>query len=192
MRLEEDLKKVILKLSSFFQERDIHFVVVGALVPAVLIDFKQGNTVRYGSRTTRDVDCVILIKSWNEYNRIKQDMLEDGFEERGGTPEHRLFFRETPVDIIPCGGLIQDNTLYWPKSNHRMKMRGYSELFDNVELVKISDGKSVPFASLPMAVFLKIQAYLDRRDNGDLEDIFYILMHYEEIEMSERRFDVVG
>lgn len=192
MRLEEGLKNVILNLSSFFQEQNIPFVIVDALVPAVLIDLKQGNRSRYGSRTTRDVDCAIQINSWNEYDRIKQDMLADGFKEKEGTPEHRLFFEETPVDIIPCGGLLQDGALYWPQSKRRMKMRGFSELFDKAELVKISKGKSIPFAPLPLTVFIKIQAYLDRRNTGDIEDIFYILTHYEDIKMSERRFDIVG
>ncbi len=192
MKLEENLINTILKLSSFFQERDIPFIIIGALVPTVLIDFKQKNPSSYGSRTTRDVDCAVRINNWSEYNRLKQDMLANGFEERNGIPEHRLFFRETPVDIIPCGGFIQNDMLYWPKSNHRMKMSGFSEFFNKVEFVNIRKNKSIPFATLPLTVFLKIHAFFDRKEIGDLEDIFYILMHYEEVKISERRFDIVG
>ena len=111
MRLEKNLKKAILRISNFFDERDIPFVIVGALVSTVLIDMRRGQPV-YGSRVTRDVDCVIGISSWDEYQRIKEDMLENGFKEKKNSPEHRLFLGDTPVDVIPFGHkMIKDDML---------------------------------------------------------------------------------
>ena len=192
MQIDEDLKIVMLTLLDFFQERKIPFVIIGALVPAVLIDLKKEDTSRYGSRTTRDVDCTVKIDSWEEYHEIKKEMLACGFKKEKGSPEHRLFFGDIPIDILPCGdNFIQQGMLQWPESDHQMNVRGFSELFNRPEMVIIDGEKSVPFAPLSLSVYLKIQAFLDRNDPDDLEDIFYILVHYEEVETSERRFEVI-
>ncbi|MBN2031351.1 hypothetical protein JW824_14045 [bacterium] len=191
MKLDRDLKNVMLKISDFFEERDIPFVIVGALVLAVLIDMKKKNQTSYGSLVTRDVDCVIKINSWDEYKRLKKDMLENGFEEKKHAPEHRLFFNETPVDIIPFGRkMVKNDMLIWPKSDFKMNVRGFDKLFEMKEYVPIEKGHTVAFTPLPLVVFLKIQSYYDRKETKDLEDLFYILIHYEEIEISEKRFDV--
>ena len=191
MQLDRDLKNVLLKLAHFFQEKEIRFAVIGALVPAVLIDLCQGNTPPYGSRVTRDIDCTVQVKSWDEYDLMKKAMLSDGFEEREGEPEHRLFFKNTPVDILPFSDkLLEKEKLIWPRSKFQMNMRGFQSVFEQIESVEITKGTWVPFVSIPIAVFLKIQSFNDRKDSGDLEDIFYMLMHYEEVETSERRFDV--
>ncbi|MCD6117327.1 hypothetical protein J7K93_09950 [bacterium] len=193
MKIDKDLKNVILKLTSFFQEKDIRFVIIGALVPAVLIDLRQENTSSFGSRMTRDVDCTIQLDSWDEYEQIKKEMIANGFEEKNESPEHRLFFGNIPVDILPCiKNLFQNDQLIWPKSKHRMNMRGFKSVFDKIESVAIDKNTLVPFTPIPIAVFLKIQSYYDRKDSKDLEDIFYMLTHYESVETSERRFDVVG
>lgn len=192
MGIEITLKKAILKISNFFNGRNIPFVIVGALVPTVLIDMRRGQPA-YGSRVTRDVDCVIAISSWDEYQNIKEDMVEDGFHVKKGSPEHRLFLGDTPVDVIPFGlKMIEDDILIWPGTDFRMNVRGFEKLFLLKEYVPIDDNLTIPFTPLPLAAFLKIQSYYDRQDTKDLEDLFYILINYEAIEFSEKRFSVAG
>ena len=190
MGLDKNLKSAILSTYNFFKARNIPFVIVGALAPIVLIDMKRGDT-GYGSRITRDVDCIIRVDDWDEYSQIKKDMLQKGFDEKPGSPEHRLFFENIPIDIIPFGDqLIKNGHLTWPESDFRMNMRGYDRLFLTQEFVQMEEGHTVPVVCLPLAVFLKIHTYYERGDEKDLEDIFYILNNYETIEISERRFDV--
>ena len=190
MKLDKNLRKAVLRISDYFNERSIPFVIVGALVPTVLIDLRSGYTA-YGSRVTRDVDCVIEVDSWDEYQSVKAEMIENGFEERKGSPEHRLFLGDTPVDVIPFGQkLIEDGMLIWPGSDFRMNIRGFENLFRMKEYVTIEKDRKVPFTPLPLVAFLKVMAYSDRRDTKDLEDLFYILTNYESVELSEKRFDV--
>lgn len=191
MKLEKDLEDAILKVCHFFEERDITFVIVGALVPTVLIDMRT-DSPGYGSRITRDVDYVIRMSNWKEYQRLKGDMLRNDFTQKKNAPEHRLFLGDTPVDIIPYSRqMLEGEMLIWPNSGFEMNTRGFENLFRFKEAVLIGGSHSVPFTPLPLAVFLKIHCYFDRNDSKDLEDIFYILINFESIEMSEHRFDVI-
>ena len=72
MKLEDDIIEVIGFLTQFFNERHIQFILIGALVPAVLIDFKQNVKSLFGSRIKK---MWIVLFSWkvgtsmNESNR---------------------------------------------------------------------------------------------------------------------------
>ena len=193
MKLEKDLLEALIKLIRFFEEKNIRFVLIGALVPALLIDLKNSENKIYGSRETKDIDCSINIDNWEEYDIIIQDLFKIGFKRRESVPEHKFFYGDIAFDIIPFGSnIVQNDLLVWPQSGKQMNLSGFDAMFQFARSKKITKDISVPIIPLPLSVFSKILAYLDREDNRDLEDIFYILEHYEEVEVSERRFDIVG
>ncbi len=131
-----------------------------------------------------------FIDQWSEYEQVLKKLMGCGFRMEKGAPEHRLFSGDVPVDIIPYGeNLLKGNTLIWPRSKREMNMAGFSVLFDLAKEETIGKGISVPVPPVPVAVFCKILAFLDRGFSRDLADAAYMLAHYEEVSVGERRFE---
>jgi predicted nucleotidyltransferase len=193
MKVEGSLKGALVHLTDFFTRRDIPFAVIGALAPVLMIDFQRKYPGSYGSRITKDVDILVQINGWKDYDALKLDLIKAGFCEKAGAPEHRLFYKDTFVDLIPYDEeLISENVLVWPKSHLRMSMRGFHDVFKNARPVQIEDGVSIPVIPVPLSILLKIETWLERHEPRDLEDIVYMLDQYETVEVNERRFEVLG
>lgn len=193
MKLDGSLKEALVYLAEFLNERDIPFAVIGALAPVLMIDFQRKNPESYGSRITKDVDVSIRTESWQEYEAIKTNLVLAGFIEKPGFPEHTLFYNDVQVDIIPFWDSLAGNgVIEWPRSGFRMSVRGFEKVFPNVRMIQIEKGTSIPVIPIPLSIFLKIVTWLARQELRDLEDIVYMLEQYEAVEVSERRFDVLG
>ncbi|MFH1220375.1 MAG: hypothetical protein V1694_07955 [Candidatus Eisenbacteria bacterium] len=190
MSLDPEIRETLLRLADLFTKNKIQFVLVGAIVPQVLIDLKEANGKGYGFRGTVDVDCAVAVESWSDFDDIKAKLAAAGFVMRGTGSEHRFYDGRIPVDILPYGvGLLQDNILVWPQSGRRMNMSGFGRLFEFAKQERIAEGVWVPVAPVSLAVYSKIIAFQDRMEPTDLADIAYMLGHYEEISVSERRFE---
>lgn len=190
MNLEPEVEQAIRSLVECLRRHKIRFVLIGARVAEIMIDLKETNGRGYGFRGTADVDFAVHIGSWSEYQLVIEKLIACGFRREQGTPEHRLFFGDVPVDIIPYGqNLLRGNTLVWPRSKREMNLTGFSTLFDFAEEETIGKGIRAPLPPIPVAVFCKILAFLDRGFSRDLADAVYMLAHYEEVSVSERRFE---
>jgi len=55
----------------------------------------------------------------------------------------------------------------------------------------ITKGLTILVIPLPLLVFAKITSHMDRHLTKDLLDILYVLEHYEEVSISERRFEIL-
>ncbi len=191
MDLKPEIGQVIKILDDYFKKNNISFVLIGALVPLFMIDFKEKNGVGYGIRPTYDIDYSALVNSWSEYRRIKQELIARGFKAKKSEPEHRLFFNDVAVDIIPYGdNLLEHNILVWPKSGHQMNMVGFDIVFQHAQQLKVSETLTISTIPIFLSVYTKMIALLDRHSQNDLMDIFYMLNHYEEVSVSNRRFDL--
>lgn len=176
------------RLKDFFEKREIPFVIIGALVPVLLIDPADRESLIFGSRETRDIDYAIRILSWEEYKKVTAELREIGFSPLAGA-EHRFLCGGIFIDIIPFSSALTNGTkLIWPDGQKEMNVVCFEELFSNVEEIQIDQGLKLPVAPLPLFVALKIFCYLDRRFPQDLRDIAYVLENYEE--SSSRRFEI--
>jgi len=193
MALEQNIIKAIAELRRYFESNNITFILIGALVPQILIDLKEKDGRGFGIRPTNDVDCSIRVKSWQEYEQILENLRSIGFEKMRGEPEHRLYYGTIPVDLIPYGDeIVKENILVWPKTDFRMQMFGFAEMFRLAHPEKISDDLVISVIPLTLSVYSKILAFLDRKADRDIQDIIYIIEHYEEVTISERRFQVIA
>jgi predicted nucleotidyltransferase len=191
MNLEPDVEQAIRSLADCLRRNNIRFALIGARVVEITIDLKEANGKGYGFRGTADVDFTVRVGSWPEYQQVLEKLMGCGFHMEKGAPEHRLFFGDVPVDIIPYGeDLLSGDTLVWPQSKHEMNMTGFGILFDFAEEQAIGKGILAPVPPVPVSVFCKILAFLDRRFSRDLADAVYMLAHYEEVSVSERRFEL--
>jgi predicted nucleotidyltransferase len=190
-KIEGDLATALQELVRYFERRKVSFALVGALVPALLLS-PDKEKLLIGTRETRDADHVVLLKSWEEWDAVLNDLERLGFRRGNRGQEHRLYFRTAEIDLIPYG--LQegpDEVLVWPKSGHSMHLAGFSDVFRYAEKTEVAPGIRLPVIPLWLFVVLKAAAYSDRKLMRDVGDIVYVLDNYEPLGEDSRRFEVI-
>lgn len=184
-KIEGDLAEALKLLRDYFEQKEIPFALVGALVPALLLSSEVG------IRETRDADHVVKLASWAEWEAVIVDLVKLGFRRGRGEQEHRLHYGTAEIDLIPYGVANgPGDVLIWPKSGNHMNMTGFSDVFRHARPIEVAQGLTLLVVPLWLFAVLKVIAYLDRGFPRDLSDLVYVLEHYEEGEA--RRFDVAS
>lgn len=176
-------------LSRVLSQEGRRFVLIGATVPQIVLDFRKS----LGSRETRDVDFVAEVASWEDFDRIRECLLQEGFRE--GRVAHELWLDEVRIDLIPFGpSLIQNDMLSWPYGDSVMTACGFDEALECARDEEIAGDLKLPVVTIPGLVLTKVIAYMDRPEERarDLIDIFYCFEHYETAPGQSRRFDHAG
>jgi len=175
--ITEEQRTIIKKLDKYFKHNNFNYVIIGATVPFLLIDLKQD---RMSFRGTEDVDYSIEVKSWEDFDKIKKELEELGFEQNVDGIEHRFGRDDILVDILPYGKNLQkEGIIVFPGARRKINVTGFDKLFKYSKTEKIDDDCFINIIPLPLLVFTKILAYKDRQATKDLEDIYYVLEHYE-------------
>ena len=186
-KIEGDLAGALRLLRDYFERKEIPFVLVGALVPALLLSSEVG------ARETRDADHVIKLASWAEWEAVIADLVRLGFTRGRGEQEHRLYYKTAEIDLIPYGvNNGPEEVLIWRKSGNRMNMTGFSDVFRHAVPVEVVSGVTLPVVPLWLFAVLKVITYLDRQFPRDLADLVYVLEQYEPYGKRSRRYEVVG
>lgn len=168
---------------------DTPMVIVGATVPLVLLDFRQGGS---GGRVTRDVDTLVHVATWEEFAALKRRLIEVGFRE--GREPQRLYFDAAELDVIPYSPtLAPQERLQWPGEDRAMSTLGLAEAFESAHPEAVGDDLVLPMVSLAGCALLKLIAYRDRPAERarDLVDVVYCFERYAE-EPGGARHDVAG
>lgn len=176
-------------LSRVLSREGRRFALIGAIVPQIVIDFRED----YGNRETRDVDAVAEVTSWEDFDRIRGHLSECGFRE--GSVPHELWLDEVRIDLIPFGpALIQNNKLSWPYGDSVMTACGFDEALGCARDEEIAQDLKLPVVTIAGLVLTKVIAYMDRPQERarDLIDILYCFEHYEATGEQSRRFDYAG
>jgi len=166
------------------------FVLIGALVPQLLIDLRQGR--ESPGRVTRDADAAVTAANWEDFDQMRGRLFKTGFQQ-GAAPHEFLWSEEVRIDLIPFGpGLIEQDRLTWPGTGIVMNTLGIEEAFQCAQPEELAPGLSLPVVPIPALVLLKIVAYQDRPEDRkrDLIDVVYCSEHYEEDLEGSRRFNV--
>ena len=177
--------------SRILHQEGRRFVLIGATVPQVVFDSREGD-LGPGSRETKDVDALAEVNSWSDFARLSERLLREGF--RQGRAAHEFSFGdEVRIDLIPFGpALIEQDKLSWPDGGAIMNACGLEEALDCAREEEIADRFTLPMVTIPGLVLTKIIAYLDRPEERthDLIDILYCFEHYETKPPASRRFDL--
>lgn len=168
------------------------FVLIGATVPQIVLDRRE--IPGLGSRETRDVDAVAEVDSWEDFARLRERLLREGF--RPGRVAHEFWFDdEVRMDLIPFGpALVEEDKLAWPNGDSVMTACGFAEALDCARPEQITPDVTVLVVTIPGLVLTKVIAYMDRPEERarDLIDILYCFDRYEAAGMESRRFDRAG
>ncbi len=187
MKLDPASISVLKILAEYFRSKGITFVLIGAQVPRLLITA----AVAEEHRPTMDVDISLQMQSWADFAVVKRELLEMGFKE--DRFELRFLYENSKMDIVPyLEKEMNKGILTLPKTENQLNVTGYDKLFKHAIDQKIDTEFYLPVVPLPLFVFTKILAFLDRgiekNITKDLEDIVFVFQNYE-ADGSERRFD---
>ena len=104
------------------------FALIGAMVPQLVLDFRQRSGS--GSRETRDVDAVAEVANWHDFTNLCQRLQREGFQP-GRVAHEFLFGDEVRIDLIPFGpSLIDNDKLSWPYGDSVMTACGFEEALE--------------------------------------------------------------
>lgn len=166
------------KLSSGFRRMEHDFFVIGATARDIVIQ-EMLNTSSH--RKTRDLDLAIAVPNWQEFYKIKKNLIADGFE-KDKDKQQRFYYGDYEIDIVPYGYVAKDDdNIYWPpEETIAMSVKGFDEALSDSITVSIDDRFTVKIASLHGLFLLKLNAWMDRHltTNKDAEDMAFILDNY--------------
>jgi predicted nucleotidyltransferase len=177
-------------LSRVLSEQSRRFVLIGAIVPQIVVDFRRIDVA--GSRATRDVDAVAEVASWEDFASLRDRLFQEGFCQ-GRVAHEFLWDTDVRIDLIPFGpALVEGDRLAWPNDGAVMNVCGLEEALECARDENITDNLTLPVVTIAGSVLTKIIAYLDRPQARarDLIDMVYYFEHYETRLGESRRFDL--
>lgn len=163
----------------------VKYFVAGAMAR----DFLLTNVFGLDSgRATRDIDFAIAVKSWAEFESIKEHLLNTGNFRDSDALANRLFYRSNPtaggypLDFIPFGGVESAaRTVTWPPDGDTvLNVAGYGDVLEATVELQFAPELVIRVASLPGLVVLKLFAWADRgsADSKDALDLMTIFRRY--------------
>jgi predicted nucleotidyltransferase len=145
-------------LARVFSQEGRRFVLIGATVPQIIFDSPEGS----GSRETKDIDAVVAVNTWDDFNRLRERLEQEGFCQ--GRVAHE-FWRgnDVRIDLIPFGpALVTQDHLSWPNGGAIMNVCGLEEALGCARDEEITVDLTVPVVTIPGLVLTKAIAYMDR------------------------------
>lgn len=173
-----ELKNVFDTVEKTFTELSIDYYLIGALARQIWYEKAE---IKF--RTTRDIDYAILVGSHQEYEAVKQYLIEN---ENYIPARENAFVLISPdglqVDLLPFGEIeSQGRVKIEGTGMTTIQISGMKEVYENgTEVVSLETGNSFKTATLIGIVLLKLIAYDDRpeRRQKDATDIGNILIHF--------------
>lgn len=162
----------------------IPYLVVGASARDMILHYGHGMPIQ---RATKDIDFALQVPAWSAFEALKVALIEKGFIRTSN--EHTLIApSKLPIDIVPFGGLADENAnIQWPSSgDFVMNVLGFQEAINNAQLVRLKENPAldIPVASIEGLTILKLVAWMDRTADirgKDAKDLVYLLESYEKI-----------
>ena len=174
------LQTVLQAVNDTAQALSLRFLVSGALARDLLLTHVYDQPIM---RATRDVDLGVYIDNWQEFDQLKQALIDSHAFTVDAQNAHRLNHPNgIPLDLIPFGGVAtQAQTITWPP-NHDiiLNVAGFADAFAACVVLQISPGLRINCCSLPSLAVLKLIAWKDRglENNKDASDFFLIARSY--------------
>ena len=164
-------------------------VLIGAAARDLLLVHAHGLDPE---RATEDTDLALAVGSWDDFQRLREDLLRSR-EFTADGPPHRLWHGEQRLDIVPFGGVERsDRSIVWPtEGGEVMTVAGLSEASATAVAVALPGGVSIDVAPLPALALLKIWAWKDRSYTApgkDASDIWMFLRHYADAGNQDRLY----
>jgi len=191
-------KKTVAILSEINRVADrlgLAYFIVGAAARDILLQHAHDI---HSMRATVDVDIAVLVSDWNQFQAFKQASVDTGKFNFTKQAQRLMYENEFPVDIVPFGGIAQnEDSISWPpKHETEMSIAGFRECHQHAVTV-IADTNpelAVKVVSLAGLAIMKIVSWDDNitRRGKDAADLFAIIKNYIEAGNMDRFFQEEG
>jgi predicted nucleotidyltransferase len=182
-KINDSIIEVCQALSAVTQSMDLPFYMVGATARDIVLE------VAYGiepSRATRDIDFGVEVSGLEEFQALKQALVDTGYFQETRQAQRLIYKDGLPVDIVPFGNFAsKDQSFVWspPHDDTEMNILGFKEAFEHALQVRLSSAPSteVKVASPAGWALLKIISWHDKDSPDclkDAQDLSLILSHY--------------
>lgn len=161
-------------LERALQKFDIDFYLIGAQSRDVWT-----NHLKIQKRITRDIDYSVLIGDRGTWSELNKYLIETEKFERDKKQPYRFYLRGFTIDLIPFGGIDQNDHVILDDPRTEISVYGYREVTE--EAVIINDKYRV--VTLPGLCILKLIAYNEKPEwrMKDWQDFLIIMSSYDEI-----------
>lgn len=191
-RLPENIVEILSLVTTAADQLHVSSFIVGATARDIILEYVYKAGIR---RATEDVDFGVAVESWEQYERLKKALTENGDFRIDNKIEQRLWrgrgTREMKIDLIPYGGLESPaGTIVFPPTEFAMNTDGFAEAYEDALTVQITEDLGVRIVSLPGLAVLKFIAYDDRplERQTDLQDIWFLMKNYLDAGNEERLY----
>jgi len=185
--LETETLEILGHIKTATETLSIPYFMIGAKA----IDLWFSHVYGLHPRATRDADFAVGIKSWEEFEGLKNRLIASGNFHKTATV-HKLTYRNSiPIDLVAFGGVENpQGSVAWPPDHAQvMNVTGFQDINAAVEEVKlVPDGLIVRVASIPGIMLSKLLAWIDRRETRDAWDVAFLLYFYERTLTEDRLF----
>ncbi len=169
------------QIAAITESQKIQFFIIGATARDLILHHGYGIEAR---RATKDIDLAVYVASWDEFQALKNNLIETGkFAETKMT--QRLQYKETiPVDIVPFGTITEaDGSISWPPDHDiRMNILGFEDAYNDAMPVRlrVEPELDVLVASPTSLAALKLMAWKERapENTKDATDLIFIIQNY--------------
>jgi len=129
-KIDPDTVAILDEISRIALSLGIQFYVVGASARDFVLYYGYGIPT---IRATSDIDLGIQVVSWDQFNNLKNGLVETGEFHDTNQPQRIVHESGVPIDIIPFGGVADESGSYiWPTDRgFEMNVLGFDEAFDH-------------------------------------------------------------
>lgn len=146
--------RVLARVDDIASDAAVDYMVVGATARTIL---SFGLVGTRPERATQDIDIAAAMGTWDDFDRFVSRL------DRHGGSAHSFLVEGVEVDVLPYGGVEdEDRTILWP-DDHRMNVRGLREAGAAAEQVLLPGGLVVKVPTVPALALLKLLTWCDRR-----------------------------
>ena len=177
-RLPVEQVNIVRQVVHAAENLGLRLFIVGAKARDFLLQYVYALRV---DRATNDIDFAIVVETWDEFSKLRDNLIAHERFRPCGTMKQRLVHESgILIDLVPFGGLEEvSGQISWPPDfSIVMSTVGFREAYDNSIEVRIAEDLIVRVASLAGLALMKIVAWDDRRFERDAQDLGLIMRHY--------------
>jgi predicted nucleotidyltransferase len=173
-KIDETTVAILFEIDTIARYLSLPFFIVGAAARDILLQHAYDIHVM---RATVDIDVGVFVSSWDQFEALKKALVSTGKFSPSRQTQRLVYDDESPVDIVPFGGIASaDGSISWPPGHHiEMSVVGFRECFQNAISVQVSASpdlivKVADLAGLAIMKFVSWDESTERRgkDAADL------------------------
>jgi len=181
-KLDHTEVEVLVEIALLMRNLHLSFFVIGATARDIVFEAIFDLPIK---RATLDMDFGIRVRSWTEYNHLRDEMLRLGhFENDKKKVERMHHISGKLVDLVPFGPVEEPSgMILWPPDKDIvMRTVGFEEaLQSSIDVTVSHDPETVVKVCTPAA--LAVMKIISWRENyparkKDAEDLFVLLKDY--------------